>query len=610
MTDDEGYEEALRRIQAAKETQAAELDLMELDLTELPASLCELTQLEELDISDNLFKEIPAIVFKLISLKQLLAFANQIEHISEEIGALIRLERMIVNNNKLTNLPRTLASLPNLKTLDIAYNHFDEIPAIVFQLSSLQELETEENQITHIPAEVLKLSNLRMLDIRRNPIANIPIEIANSRDVRRIFNYLRSLKAAENIEYLYEAKLVLVGRGYVGKTSLCRKLRDPDYILEDKIPSTESIDIVPWDLPMELEHSDQFRFNLWDFAGQEKYDSTHQFFLTERSLYLFVTDARQEGNYLDFDYWLNVVTLLSNNSPIIVVQNKIDERHKQLPSVEYQERFPNILNFVDVSCKTGQECTVDVLKQWICEGIKKLPQIGDKLPKSWVDIRNDIKDLTGKKDYISFEDYVKLCGNYGLTPDDAFHLSRYYHDLGIIVYYKDDLLLKDLVIINPDWAVDGAYAVLNAEVVQQNEGSFDDADLATIWREPRYRDKQGQLLALMKNYELCFELGSSKNYIIPNLLPANPVQYKALDAAQSMKFEIRYEFMPAGILTRLIVRLHRYIQDQAYWQQGMVIGHDDTRAEVLEKRMEKKVKIQLIGANCKGVLAIIRKELE
>ena len=169
-----------------------------------------------------------------------------------------------------------------------------------------------------------------------------PVQIAEQ-GIDAIRNYFDSVEETKDVHYLYEAKLVLVGRGFAGKTSLVRKLTIMDYDLEDEIKSTEGIAIDIWDLKMSLTKSEKFRFNIWDFAGQEKYDATHQFFITERTVYLFVTEARQESNYLDFDYWLNVVQMLGDNSPVIVVQNKIDLRKKSLPTAKYRSQFPNIV---------------------------------------------------------------------------------------------------------------------------------------------------------------------------------------------------------------------------------------------------------------------------
>lgn len=84
-------------------------------------------------------------------------------------------------------------------------------------------------------------------------------------------------------------------------------------------------------------------------AGQIR-EATHQFFITPRSLYLFITEARKESNLLDFDFWLNTIRILSNDAPVIVVLSKIDERDKDIPAF-YKQRFQNIVEVVKTSCR-------------------------------------------------------------------------------------------------------------------------------------------------------------------------------------------------------------------------------------------------------------------
>jgi Miro-like protein. len=68
--------------------------------------------------------------------------------------------------------------------------------------------------------------------------------------------------------------------------------------------------------------------NIWDFGGQEIYHATHQFFLTKRSLYILVADTRKEDT--DFYYWLNVVELLSDNSPLLIVKMRNKNGNEKL----------------------------------------------------------------------------------------------------------------------------------------------------------------------------------------------------------------------------------------------------------------------------------------
>jgi internalin A len=70
--------------------------------------------------------------------------------------------------------------------------------------------------------------------------------------------------------------------------------------------------------------SNDIQVNIWDFAGQEITHQTHQFFLSTRSLYLYVLDSQKEDNDSDIYHWLSVIKANGGDSPIIVVVNKRD----------------------------------------------------------------------------------------------------------------------------------------------------------------------------------------------------------------------------------------------------------------------------------------------
>ena len=233
--------------------------------------------------------------------------------------------RLYLNSFGLEVIPPALFKLEDLEILFLYGNKFQSLPPDIRSLSRLLSLAVQENDQLHtLPREVAQLPRLVEVFFNELPSLSTPPQEIARQGIDAVRNYFESLDESKGVDYLYEAKMVLVGRGFAGKTSLVRKLTKPEYRLEEKIKSTEGIAIDTWDLEMPLKNSNHFRFNIWDFGGQEKYDATHQFFITERTVYLFVTEARQESNYLDFDYWLNIIDVLANDSPVIVVQNKID----------------------------------------------------------------------------------------------------------------------------------------------------------------------------------------------------------------------------------------------------------------------------------------------
>ncbi len=184
----------------------------------------------------------------------------------------------------------------------------------------MTELDLIDKSLRSLSPEIGQLTKLAFLNLSGNPLKTPPPEIIR-KETKAILQYLQQL-AREGSNHLYEAKLLIVGEGDAGKTTLAHKIQAPTYELPDYQSSTEGIEIVPWHFP----HTEarDFQVNIWDFGGQEIYHATHQFFLTKRSLYTLVVDSRK--NHLDLYYWLNVVELLSHNSPLVILQNEKDDR--------------------------------------------------------------------------------------------------------------------------------------------------------------------------------------------------------------------------------------------------------------------------------------------
>lgn len=78
--------EAERRIAEARRMNSAELHLIGLGLTEVPATLFELQQLQELNLRGNHLREVPDAIRKLRHLQSLNLGENQLE----EVPAVLR----------------------------------------------------------------------------------------------------------------------------------------------------------------------------------------------------------------------------------------------------------------------------------------------------------------------------------------------------------------------------------------------------------------------------------------------------------------------------------------------------------------------------------------
>ncbi|MCK5058119.1 MAG: TIR domain-containing protein, partial [Candidatus Aminicenantes bacterium] len=606
------------------------------EIREIPRKISSLNNLKTLIFSDNNFKEFPKAVTLLGDLQTLRFASSPMKSIPKEIANLQNLTLIELCNCKISTFPTEILKLKNLTYLNLGnytnYNseYKNSISILPPEITRLQKLETlflRDNQIKELPKEICRLKALKRIVLEGNPIESPPPEIAIAKDYKekdtgknleRIRNYFKELEKEEE-DYLYEVKLLLVGEERAGKSSLAEALSNPEYTFKDK-QSTEGIDIFKWMIPKEeVQLPKELRLNIWDFGGQEIYHATHQFFLTRRSLYFLVTEARKDMRHDDFYYWLNCIGRLGEKSPVMILLNKCDQPNTGLSTREYQETFPNIVDSLKVSCKNEYRATIHSLKAAVLRVVKNkelLPDIGTPLPKVWVDIRNELETLKEEgKDYISGEEYFALCGKYGMNEERALFLSDFFHRLGVFLHFRNNIFLDKTIFLNHEWVTRGVYNVLDNQEIIDRHGRFNEDDLKKIWGDEKYKDKRGVLLLLMKNFELCFELEKGE-YLAPQLLPTDkPTELHGFEDPSSLedplRFEYRYTFMPKGILARFIVKRSRDIYKNTYWRYGVLLEYANTKALIRERysKIPKRIIITLQGDNKKVLLSLIRKTI-
>ena len=323
MADEKPEQIARRSIEKAARTGAEDLDLDGLGLTALPPEIGQLKSLQRLFLSNNHLTVLPP-----------------------EIGRLQDLYWLFVYENQLTALPPEIAQLAKLNDLSLRDNQLTALPPEIGQLQNLQELNLLGNQLTSLPAEIGQLQNLRVLKLSGNPLPEpYPELIERGKDA--VLSYLRSL--AKESTPQYEAKLLLVGEGNVGKTSLVEAMAaepaNRAKVFEENRDTTHGINLGQ----LKLDHpsgdrAKRITLNTWDFGGQDVYRITHQFFFSKRSLYLLVWWPREGQEAGDVEGWLKRIRLRVPDARVILVSTHADERRP--PEIDYvglDRRFPDML---------------------------------------------------------------------------------------------------------------------------------------------------------------------------------------------------------------------------------------------------------------------------
>jgi len=229
------------------------------------------------------------------------------------LAALTQLTSLVLSRNPVAGLT-PFATMRRLKYLDL-------------QGTKIQDLSPLRSLLERgLQAQWEQYGFRNGINVYGCPLIHPPPEIVKQGQ-EAVLNYLREIEV-QGEDHLYEAKVLILGDGGAGKTSLLRRLYKTDLPLPVEEESTKGIDIHRHGFTDAAERP--FQLNVWDFGGQQIYHATHQFFLTKRSLYILVDDNRYSQAVQDdgFKYWLEMIEAFSDGSPVLIFQNeKAEQRH-------------------------------------------------------------------------------------------------------------------------------------------------------------------------------------------------------------------------------------------------------------------------------------------
>lgn len=256
-----------------------------------------------------------------------------------------------------------------------------------------------------------------------------------------------------------------------------------------------------------LEKQKNVVMNIWDFAGQAVYYTTHQVFLTSRAVYVIVFNlcddlsppvfeetSRMEDKddlttleYMDF--WMHSIhshaaenTSDSMDSsmlspPIVVVGTHRNSLHDD-PTTRAQmveEKFSELLDFltgkpythhlvtpffaVENSLKGDEE--IMKVKEEIEKVAGQQPYMGEQMPLRWLRCE---QELTQQADNgcncATLSQVSEMARNHGVdTNEELSTMLTFYHDLGVLIHYgamrdgssTHDSVLANTVVLSPQW---------------------------------------------------------------------------------------------------------------------------------------------------------------
>ena len=591
-----------------------QLDLAGLELKSMPVEIIVLKNLSTLYLESNQLSELPAEIGELKSLSTLLLNSNQLSELPAEIGELKNLSSLYLSGNQLSELPAEIGELKNLSSLDLSGNQLSELPAEIGELKNLSSLDLNSNQLISLPPELGNLPQNINLSLANNPWPEA-LAVLFDRPTVEILTYLRSLQ--DGIPQ-YEAKILLVGEGGVGKSSLLEALQGNDFVagrstthgIEQKtLPTTHPDKTV----------EEELRLNFWDFGGQEVYRITHQFFFSRDALYLLVWKPREGQEENALEGWLERIRLrVGDQAKVMIVATHCNQRQPELDFPYLKDKFGEMLvgHFaVDSADNSG----IDTLLEEIRLITVQLRHMGTPLNQAWLAARDEV--LARSETHIRYEEFERVCSNHGLDQIEVKALSVLLHTLGHIIYYDKDGL-RDYVVLKPEWLTKAISYILDDAKTRVDAGILDHRRLKQIWSE--HEDEGWELypqdyfpffLRLMEEYDVSARLEGEDASLVPQLVPYErptiPWQTEGVTDSGQLTLICEMRQNPPGLIAWLTARNHRWSAD-THWRKGVFLKYRDGHEALLE--FESQVN-HLLTMTVRGVypsdfMSILRDSLE
>jgi internalin A len=614
----------------------AVLDLRVNRLTDFPRGLRSST-LTSLNLDGNGIRRLKIEQADLPLLRFLSVERNGLERIDPTISSLIGLEVLDLSGNLLPELPSQIGQLVKLRELDLSDNPGLVPPASVIRLASLSLLDLTGNHLRSLPPKLGRLPESVDLRLRDNMFEESFERVIKRDDARATLRYIRSLG---DTEPNYEAKLLLVGEGNVGKTSLVEALRHRPFVEgretthgieinsidvlnphgltrathavdHDLIPEAQHIKAddhiepvgrplynaertkgaqfkrllnAPEDPDAERLRRGPFTLRSWDFGGQEVYRVTHQFFFSPNSIYLVVWRPREGHEENAVWPWIGRIRLrVREHAKVIVVATHGEERRPELDVTALRQQFgPMLAGFCTVDSKTG--LGLDELASILGSVASTLPQMGEPLNRQWVQARHQL--LSTEHSFVKRSTFDRICAALDIDEEDSDVLASLLADLGYIVYFPNEDGLKDIILLQPELLTKAISIVLEDIQTREQGGIIDHRHLSDIWlQHPPYLPHylHSYLLRLMEKFDVSYRIADSDTSLVGQLVPHEkpPLDWPVEDRDHELlTLECEFAESPPGLIPWLIVRNHRF-STGTHWRHGVLVRHPEYRTEGL-----------------------------
>jgi len=443
----------------------------------------------------------------------------------------------------------------------------------------------------------------------------VPDEI-KAEGAAAVGSYLERL--GDKVERLDEARIIILGEKGAGKTSLARKLLDINAEMPKEYESTEGVETHLWDFPNK-DGSRKVNAHIWDFAGHSITHSAHRCFMSARCLYIYVYNGRIERDN-DPRYWLEQIRIHGDNSPVLFLINRKDDRKVDIEEKTLKKEYPSIMGYYPVNIGNDDKTELEEFCQTVMDAVRNNHAwISQVVSEEAYKIKNELRKSFDihKSPHIDRKEFNEIAEKCGASEKRIDEILNDLHTLGICLWYNDKGMEEfDKLVLNPNWITNGIYKIINKGYELGKYILSVKRATEILKDDKRYKypsDMVKYLFRLMRKYELAFfhKQNTSQIFIL-GILPKDMPDSESLPSFDDANDRLRMEFvvekvLPPNIATRIMVQCNGDIfNEKLLWRKGAVLKYKKGHSIALITEDSRRITVLIKGKDKTPYLASLR----
>ena len=560
-----------------------------------------------------------------------------------------------------SSIPIPVLARETLTKLDVSMNRLVGLPHAILELYNLEHLNISNNwiDITGVPVHCRDLPALKSMRVEGNLfLAHVPerYDTQNLEELLLFFDFF-----CESALSGMGIKLVVLGAPRAGKSRFAKNLvstglagtaasasqkgRKRSFGLKSLSSADYGVSLNPSNA---LDGSTQVTvsqvtlplpdrgamLNIWDFSVPDiESHPMIQFYLSDGAFYCIVVNPSNGEWRESLLYWKGIIEGRVLQADVFFVVTHKDRPGSQAGHIvsEIQREFvpaptrgpkkPRSVRYHGVWGISGGSKDVSiVLERMALVAHPRVVAIG-KLPVPWTSLESMLVEEEKVVSfplvpYSRFESMALACG---AMEHEIPEISRYLHENGSIIHYRDIRKLQNVVIISPQWLLRVASRLLE---FGGEGGTFQVEDLPVIWPPYEFPPRSLKpILQLLEAFEVLNPLG--RVFVMPFLVPDKapkeedwPLNRVAMGTRYRRLYAFSGQSVPRTLMAQLIIRLLE-ISSRAFsiWQSGVIFSiKERTFLHMIAVRLDRDTNSLLIDVNSKDrsgkVLHILHSTIE